>query len=116
MIIKIKNLRASTIIGVYEWERDIQRHLILNIELEIDGTKSGASDDINDTLNYDSLSKMIIAEISNTRYQLLEKLVTHLLDKVMEDKMVKRVRIEIDKGGVVKDVDSISVIDERIRN
>lgn len=115
MIIRIKNLRASTIVGVYEWERDIQRHLILNIELEVDSSKAAQSDDINDTLNYDSLSKMIIKEISSTRYHLLEKLISHILDKIMENPLVLRARVEIDKGGVVKDVDSVAVIDERKR-
>ncbi len=115
MIIKIKNLRAKTIIGVYEWEKQTERELVLNIELEIDGSKACQTDKVADTLDYDVLSKMLIAEIAASSFELLERLSAHLLDKIMANKIVHRAKIEIDKGGVVKDVDSVSVIDERTR-
>ena len=44
MIIRIKNLRLRTIIGVYEWERQQAQEIVLNIELEFDGTRAAASD------------------------------------------------------------------------
>ena len=115
MIIKIKNLHAKTFIGVYEWEKHVQRDLILNIELELDGSKAIISDDVLDTVNYDALSQMIITEVAASRFNLLEKLADHLLEKIMKNSMINRAKIEIDKGGVVQNVENVSVTDERIR-
>jgi len=115
MIIKIKNLRAKTIIGVYDWEKKAERDLLLNIELEIDGKKPTTSDDVKDTVNYYTLSMEIMKEIGQTRFTLLEKLCAHILDMIMQNPLVLRAKVEIDKGDIVEGVDNVSVVDERRR-
>ena len=116
MIIKIKNLHAKTIIGVYDWEKEVERELLINIDIEIDGTKAVATDNVDNTVNYYTLSLEIMEKISQTRFVLLEKLVAHVLDIVMLNPLVLRAKVEIDKGDIVKGVDNVSVIDERKRN
>ena len=115
MIVRIKNLKVQTIIGVFDWEKEQERDLFINLELHFDGDKSANSDDIKDTLDYDSISKTLIAETAKTRFDLIEKLSTHLLDFIMQDERIQKAIIEIDKPGAVKEAESVSVVEERAR-
>lgn len=108
MILKIKNLRANAVIGVYEWENS-KRQIIINAEAEIDGCAAAKSDNVTDTLDYEKISYSILEEVEKTKFRLLEALAAHLCRKVMEDKKVLRVTIEIEKPGAVRIADSVSV-------
>lgn len=113
MIIKIKGLKAEAIIGVYDWEKTQRRPLIIDVELEIDGKKAIESDNVADTVDYDLISKKVIAETAASNFNLIEKLAAHLAGKVLEDAKINRVKIKINKPGVVPIADSVSVTHER---
>lgn len=116
MIIKIKNLVVTAIIGIHDWERTTPRNIIINLELEFDGIKASKTDNINDTLNYDSISQIITMEVQKTNFGLIEKLAVHLLYKIMEDQRINYAKIEVDKPGAVANAASVSVIEEIKRN
>jgi FolB domain-containing protein len=115
MIIKIKNLRVKTIIGVHAWEKKQKRDVVVNLEMEFDGNKAANTDDIADTLDYDHINQMLIEEISNSKFNLIEKLCRHLLDKIMADKRISRAKIEIDKPKALKNGESVSIVEEAVR-
>ncbi len=112
MIIKIKNLKTRTIIGVFDWEKEKERDLFINLDMEFDGAKAAESDDIKDTLDYDTISKMLIVETAKTRFDLIEKLAVHLLYNLMEDERIQYAKIEISKPGAVPDAETVCVIEE----
>jgi len=112
MIIKIKELKTKTIIGVFDWEKNQEREVIISLELEVDNNCGSDSDNIADTIDYDTLSKKIIEETAKSRFNLIEKLAKHLIDIIMQDKRIKHARIEIDKPGAVKEAKSVSVVYE----
>jgi D-erythro-7,8-dihydroneopterin triphosphate epimerase len=109
MIIRIKNLRLRTIIGVNDWERTQAQEIIVNIEMELDGAKAAASDDIADTVDYKSLKRQIMAEVENSSYFLLEKLSARILEIVRADSRVQRATVEVDKPSALRFADSVSV-------
>ena len=109
MIIRIKNLHMRTIIGINSWERVDKQAVIVNAELEFDGTMAFESDDIDQTLDYRTISKKIIEHVENSQYQLIEALAGNLLKIIMEEPRVKRARIEVDKPNAVRSADSTSV-------
>ena len=115
MIIKIKNLRLKTILGVYEWEKDIQREIIINAIIQADINLSAKSDDIADTIDYDKIVTLMKNVVSSKHYNLIEKMVADILDIIMEDKRIKNCQVEIDKIGAVEDLESFSVTDFRER-
>ena len=56
----IKNLQVETIIGIFEWEREVRQVVSIDLEMEFDNKKAAKSDDIKDVQtndNEDSLSK-----------------------------------------------------------
>jgi FolB domain-containing protein len=110
MIIRIKNLKLRTIIGINDWERRERQDVIINIEMEINGIKAVKTDNIQDTIDYKAITKKIIKEVSNSHFYLLDKLSDYILKVVMEEKQVKRAVVEVDKPHALRYADSVSVL------
>lgn len=114
MLIRIKNLRLKTIIGIYKFEEKIQRELIFNIEVEIKSNKALQSDSIADTVDYDNLIK-ITKKIGKKKFALIEKMAAEIIDEIMKNKKIARCKLEIDKTKLYDDVDTCSVVIEKKR-
>lgn len=109
MLIKIKNLKLKTILGVHAWEENINREIIINAEIETNDLSSLSSDDIKDTIDYDILILKIKNLVNSKRFKLIEKMAAEIMREIMEDARISRCKLEIDKVGVIADVDSFSV-------
>ena len=108
MIIKIKDLKVQTIIGVYKHEKLKKRPLVMNVEIETSLYKKG-SDKLKDTLDYDQIADMLVKHTEQSRHNLIEKLADELLAKLLQFKGVKSVKLEIDKPKAIKKAQSVSV-------
>ncbi len=115
MTIKIKNLRLRAIIGVHEWERSRRQEIIVNVQIEFDGSKAARSDDFNDAIDYSAIKRRLLEQVEQTNFFLLEKLVEHVLDLVMEDKRITSATVEVDKPHALRFADSVSVTSTRAR-
>jgi len=109
MIIKIKNFKLKTIVGIYDWEQDFQREILINAKIHTNSTKAKISNNISDTIDYDLIINKIKQFVINNKFQLIEKMASDILDLIMEDKRIKKCEIELDKIGVVSGVESFSV-------
>ena len=47
-IVFIEGLAVETVIGVYDWERDVTQRLLVDLEMAWDNRRPGASDDVAD--------------------------------------------------------------------
>ncbi len=115
MIIKIKNLRLDTSLGVYDWEKDHKRTLIFNAEIEVADESSMKSDDVKDTVDYDKITNQIKNYVDNNYCHLIEKMVGDILDLIMQDPKIKKCTLEVDKLKVYDFVDSFSVSKTQIK-
>jgi FolB domain-containing protein len=109
MIIRIKNLRLRTIIGVNKWERTHPQEVIINLELHFDGTKAARTDRLADTVDYKSLKGRIIEAVEASRFRLVEKLASHVLDLVTAEPRVSAATVEVDKPRALRFAESVSV-------
>lgn len=109
MIIKIKNFKFKTILGIYEWEEKIEREIIVNALIETDYDRARFTNNIKDTIDYYELITKIKKFLSTKKFQLIEELTQQMLDLIMEDQRIKRCEIEIDKVRVVENVESFSI-------
>lgn len=109
MIIRLKNIRLRAIVGVNPWERNDKQAIIVNVEIEFDGDRAATSDDIADTLDYRTISRKIVDLVENSQFYLIETMADRILRSVLEDPLVQRVRVEVDKPFAVKCADSTSV-------
>lgn len=109
MIIKIENLRLRTIIGVYDWEKEKKQDVVINVDMEFDGTRAGSTDNIEDTIDYKTITKEIIGFVENGNFNLLEKLVTGIGEIISADSRILNATIKVDKPGALRFTDTVSL-------
>lgn len=100
-------------IGVWKWEKAITQILVLDIDLATDITKSAASDDLKDTLDYKKVTDRVLEYAKANQFDLIETLIERLSEVILSEFEVPWVRIKLDKGGVVKNVNHVGIIIER---
>jgi D-erythro-7,8-dihydroneopterin triphosphate epimerase len=107
--IKITDLALRTIIGGNDWERNTQQDVVINIVLDYDATKAIDSDAMEDTVDYKRLKRRIIDEVEKSRFHLLEKLTSRVLEIIMEDNRVLSAKVRIDKPMALRFAKTVSV-------
>ncbi len=113
-ILRIKNLVVRTIIGFNPEERDNLQDVILNVEIEVDVSRAVLTDQPMDIYDYKLITKKIISFVSESRYNLLEKLTYEVLQMILCDKRVTWAKVEIDKPHALRYSESVSVeLEER---
>ena len=115
--INIKNLVVYGVIGINSWERETKQKIEIDLEIESNLSQAMKSDNINDTVNYRTISKKIIEHVENSEYYLVERLANSLIEICFEeDKNCNSVNITIRKPGAVRFAESVGVSIKRIKN
>ena len=109
----IKGLKAASVIGCYDWERDIRQTLVIDLELKADFTHAAQSDALAEALDYAAISQRVIAACDDSRFQLLEALADHLAAIVLAEFSVESLRMRITKPGAVAEADGVGVVIHR---
>ena len=111
----IENLIVETVIGIFDWEREIRQAVSLDLELDFDIRKAAASDAIEDTLDYKAVSKRLIHFIEQSEFQLVEALAERCARIVLDEFPVRRLTLKLGKPGAVRGSSAVGVIIERSR-
>ncbi|MBA1443844.1 MAG: dihydroneopterin aldolase [Chromatiales bacterium] len=112
-IVFIRNLRIETVIGIYDWEREIRQPVVLDLEMGADIARAAASDHIDDTLDYKAVSKRLIQFVEESEFQLVETLAERCAEIVLDEFEVPWVRLTMNKIGAVSAARDVGVIIER---
>ena len=57
--VSIKDLSVSVVIGVHDWEREIEQILVFSVDMAADVRKAAASDNLADALDYSAVASTI---------------------------------------------------------
>lgn len=112
-IVFIEDLRIETIIGIYDWEREVKQIIALDIEMAADNTKPASTENIEDALNYKAVSKRMIAFTEESKFQLVETLAERLVKIILNEFDVPWCRLKLRKMGAVTGSKAVGVIIER---
>lgn len=112
-IIFLGGLEITTIIGIYEWERETKQTIILDIEMGYDIRKAAETDSIEDTLDYKSVSKRIITFVEESKYFLVEKLAQEITNIILNEFEVRWVKLILNKKGAIRGASDVGIIIER---
>ena len=114
--IQIKDLLLRTIIGINEEERRNQQDVLINITLFANTRAAGASDDVEDAVNYRTITKRVIAMVESSRFFLVEKMAAEIASVCLDDPRVERVRVRVEKPGALRFARSVGVEIDRARD
>ena len=112
-IIYINDLRIEAVIGIFDWERKIKQTVVLDIEMAGDCRKAAENDSVEDTVNYKSVAKRLIAFVGDSEYQLVETLAERCAEIVVNEFQVPWVKLRVNKQGALRGARDVGVIIER---
>ena len=112
-IIFIRELRIETVIGVYDWERQIKQTVCIDLEMATDIRQAAASDSIEDTLNYKAVAKRLLQFVGDSQFFLVETLGERIAELVMTEFQVPWLRLTLSKPGAVRGSREVGIIIER---
>jgi dihydroneopterin aldolase len=112
-IVFIRELRADTVIGVYDWERRIRQTVVLDLELASDNRRAAASDQIDDAMDYAAISARVLSFIEASEFQLIETMAERVAEVIIEEFAVPWLRLRLSKPGAVAQARDVGVLIER---
>lgn len=109
----IEALEIPCVIGVWDWERKITQRVVVDLELFTDISAAGASDALDDALNYAAVAERVRAFVVDAEAQLIERLAEGIAALVLGEFGAARVRVRVAKPGAVPGARTVAVEIER---
>lgn len=95
--IELRGLVASGICGALPEERIRRQPLEIDLDVVADLTVAGASDDLDDTLDYGAIAAAAEGVVTGETFVLLERLAQRLAEVVLADPRVVAVTVNVRK-------------------
>ncbi|WP_415897525.1 dihydroneopterin aldolase [Neptuniibacter sp. QD72_48] len=112
-LVYIRELEVETVIGIYDWEREIRQRVNLDLDMGTDIRQAANTEDVDNTLNYKTVSDRLIEFIEQSEFQLVETMAEQIAEIVMTEFGVKWLRLRLGKPGAVPQAKDVGVIIER---
>ena len=112
-IIFIHELRVSTLIGVYAWERKIPQTIQLDLEVAMPHSRSCQSDAIADTIDYSRIVSRIQEHLAERHFFLLERLAEEVAQLVMREFTTPWIKVSVAKLAPLRGVKWLGISIER---
>lgn len=115
--IVIEGLKVETVVGCFNWERQIQQPLMLDLEIATCLAQAGESDDLVDTLNYAEICDIATQVIVNAAPKLIEHAAKLVIDALFTTyPSIESIKITIRKPAIIAQAHSVGIRLERHRH
>ncbi|MGB0894736.1 MAG: dihydroneopterin aldolase [Parashewanella sp.] len=98
----IQQLKVDTVIGVYEWEKQIKQSLYIDLEIDWDIRQAAASDDYQYALCYETVSNRIVELIQQKPIELIETVAEMVTNCILSEFGANKVSVTVNKPDAVK--------------
>ena len=113
----IEGLKVETVVGCFNWERQIIQPLMLDMTIQTNLEQASNSDELKDTLNYAEICEISATVIQKAQPELIEhaaKLVLNALFATFP--AIESIMITIRKPAIIAQANSVGIRLERHRN
>ena len=107
--ILIKDLLLRGIVGIKPDERVNAQDILINLALVADLRPAGASDRIEDCVNYRTITKEIIALVEASQFRTVERLAEEITNLALAKPGVTEVEVTVEKPGALRFARSVGV-------
>ncbi|WP_137820009.1 dihydroneopterin aldolase [Pseudomonas sp. 2FG] len=97
----IEGLEVDTVIGAYDWEREIRQCLRLDLSFGWDNRPAAAGDDLTKALDYAAVSARIQAFAAQAQFILVETFAERLAETLMSEFQIPWLRLKLTKPGAI---------------
>ncbi|OUU80417.1 MAG: dihydroneopterin aldolase [Gammaproteobacteria bacterium TMED78] len=109
----IEDLEVEAIIGIWDREKKTKQKIRLDIEMSIDAKSASIKDTIDFTLNYQEVAERVSSFTAESRFNLVETLAEKICKLIIEEFLVKWVKVKVSKIKVVKSSSFVGVTIQR---
>ena len=114
--LSIEGLKVDTIIGVYQWEREVKQSVIIDLMLEIKSTRSGFEDSIEFAVDYVAVSDMVANLAQSSSFLLIESLAEAIAGKLLKEFAIRSIRLKLSKPSAIHNAANVGITIERSRD
>lgn len=114
--LSIEGLKVDTIIGVYQWEREVKQSVIIDLVLEIKSTRSGFEDSIEFAVDYVAVSDMVSNLVQSSSFLLIESLAEAIAGKLLKEFAIRSIRLKLSKPSAIQNAANVGITIERSRD
>jgi D-erythro-7,8-dihydroneopterin triphosphate epimerase len=107
--ILIRDLLLRGIVGVKPDERANPQDILINLALVADLRPAGASDRLEDAVNYRTITKQVIALVEGSAFETVEKLATEIARTIVTGHAVTEAEVTVEKPGALRFSRSVGV-------
>jgi FolB domain-containing protein len=112
--ILVRDLLLRGVIGLNDWEREVEQDILINLTLFTDTRRAATTDRAEDILNYRTVTKAIIDLVAGSQPKLVEKLAGDIARLCIRDHGADRAIVRVEKPGALRFAASVGVeIDRR---
>jgi len=112
-IVYIRALKIETVIGIFDWEREIKQSVCLDLDMAVDISKAAAGEDIDSTVSYKTVSDRLLEYVAKSEFLLVETMAEEVARIVREEFSVSWVRLRVGKPGAIAQAEDVGVLIER---
>lgn len=105
----IEGLAVETVVGVYDWERELSQRLLVDLEMAWDNGRPGRSDEVTDALDYAAVCERVRETLQALKPKLLERGAEAVAEMLMQEFGVRRLVLTLRKPGAVPAAQSVGV-------
>ncbi len=95
--IRLEGIQIYAHHGVHPAERELGQRFVIDVDLYLDCTPAGVSDELERALDYSAVHERIRSMASGQNFQLIEALAHHLCLGLLDEFPVEKVRITVHK-------------------
>jgi 7,8-dihydroneopterin aldolase/epimerase/oxygenase len=95
--VSIRDLRVPAVIGVYDWEREVEQILTFAVDMAVDVARVAARDDVADAVDYSAVAATVTDVVQDGKFQLIETAVERVAERILADYPVGWARVEVAK-------------------
>ena len=109
----IDGLEIETIIGIYDWEREVRQIVRIDLEMAWDNKPAAVSEKIEHALNYKDVSKRLIDFIGGSEFLLVETMAEAIAQILLIEFNVPWLQLKLSKPGAIRGANAVGVMIER---
>jgi dihydroneopterin aldolase len=96
-LLELRGLRVTGVHGALPEEQTRAQPFEVDLDVALDMSAAGRTDDLGDTLDYGAVVEMVAKVVSGERFQLLERLAERIAEVVLADPRATAVTVAVRK-------------------
>ena len=105
----IKDLTLNIFIGIHNFEKKKKQKVRFNIEIMTDPNINPSKKNMSTILNYETIVSKIYLLVKKKHHDLLEELAENIFNVIFKFRLVKKVKIKIEKLEIIKETEAVGI-------